>query len=186
MGLHYWWQEWLDAMRKKNADTTADAQGVTERDLAQTTEKYLEEIAERLDDWEMTIAYAILSVICFSTALEANLHRDFDALKKHEDKTPDFVAFSPLPDVSIATLGLRLYTDDDERAWEDIFKETRKFAGVLGDVLLRLQLAHYYIAELRKSFGSLFSEQLDKQSATVNDTAGDAGPLSAEGGYSGS
>jgi hypothetical protein len=96
-------------------------------------------------------------------AIEVNLDADFMELTEKEAGRPnkfDQTAFCSIPDISIAPLGLRIYGEDypnpeEPRDAEGDAKpplEGRKFDGIIGDTLLRLQLALYYIAELRAAF----------------------------------
>lgn len=151
MGRHYWWQEWLEDKRQKLQ--TPDGANVE-----QTVSDFAE-IADRLDDWEVSIAYALLATILLATSLEKNLHEDFKALNEQTETDALAARFAPLPDASITTLGLRLYAIDDGLDLGTAFKEARKFSGVFGDALLRLQLAHHYVNELRASFGKVYRQR---------------------------
>ncbi|MEM8971886.1 MAG: hypothetical protein AAGD43_07495 [Pseudomonadota bacterium] len=184
MGRYYRWARHYGRCKSElesisNAIRAANQQGANNRErrlrrrearlLARLRPEFeicVHEISEHLDDWEITLAYSISSVVALATSLEYNLKQDlsnFDApvnstasgasQADDEDSRP---MFSPLPDMQISALGLRLFMHDDGRESDET---NLKFSGVIGDVLLRLQLSLYYIQDLRRTFRGLVNDK---------------------------
>lgn len=132
-------------------------------------------VARDLDDWEVTIVTAIVCVIALATTLEINLDADLHNLDEYlkvgakSGKTdPKYPKFCAMPDISAAILGLRLHLgdypsdgvskSDPARGKNDERPSNQGFGGIIGDVLLRLQLALYYVHELRTVFKDVWQE----------------------------
>jgi hypothetical protein len=111
---------------------------VKENDDAKDCKKSMSAIAE---NWRFTLNYATAVVCLFACAMELNIERQLQEQDQSAGGVNDH-EFSPLPDCAISTLGLRLYKN------ESAASRVGAFDGVVGDTLLRLQLALGYLDEM--------------------------------------
>lgn len=133
--------------------------------------KCADRMLQRVEHWGTTINYAIAFVILFACSMEQNLSRQLD-LVPQTDKPEEQNAnasplagelFSPFPDFSISSLGLRLFRNET-RAPSDPFNLQHGFDGVVGDTLLRLLLALGYLRDLKEWIAELRKERQDRNS----------------------
>lgn len=140
----------------------------------------LEAIGRQLDDWEVSLSFGMTAVVALARTLEVNLAKDLkiaqdfnDAKLKADRKAKDnddlaqlwkrFPKYCAMPDISIAPLGLRLFSEGPAPDVE------RRFSGIIADTLMRLQLGQYYVIQLRGAFRAMWrslSPAPDKTPAT--------------------
>lgn len=139
MGEWYWWEYDF------RADTRS--RGTSGPSLEEKRRKSLERVLEK---WNETLVFAARFVVFFSLALETNLVRQIHAATESPKDSGTDELFTPFPDFSISTLGLRIYRHNiDERLDEKKHKSHPWFEGVVGDTLMRIQLAMWYVDELQ-------------------------------------
>lgn len=109
--------------------------------------------------WRRTLRTAEALAYLFARALEVNLAKDLNHIAQEPTEPGPGVqkpTFRPLPDMSIATLGLRLYAPEQKPAQTSAEPGAAAkdgegwFGGVIQDILLRLQLAQIYCGMLEE------------------------------------
>lgn len=140
MGEWYWWTyDYSGDVRNNDMDTRRQAS-----------------LVAVLDKWSETLEFAARFTVLFSLALETNLKRQIrtaTATDSDGNEASKSEKFTPFPDFSISTLGLRIFRK--EGASSDTLDEEKagsfqSFEGVVGDTLLRIQLALWYVEHLKK------------------------------------